>query len=96
MAAERSDFQSMVRRVDDWQWATGLLDCAESLTVSHAELMRLSEDVIRTRNAVTVDKIRIGMIPPPDSLRRWARDEALLGEGDDTTGSRRSEKPVST
>jgi hypothetical protein len=71
---------------DDWQRATAALRAAEARGAPHAEIVRLAEEVIRTRNALTMDRVAAGWEPPDDILRRIGADEQLLAERDDASG----------
>jgi hypothetical protein len=70
-----------------WQRATAALRTAEALGADHADIMRLSADVIRTRNALTLDRVYAGWEAPDDILKHLTADEQLLRERDDTTRS---------
>jgi len=58
---------------------------AETRGASHDEIVRLSAEVIRTRNAVTVDRLQAGWRAPDDILSRLTSDDQLLHERDDAT-----------
>jgi hypothetical protein len=66
-----------------WQRAVASLRSAEVRGAPHAEILRLSATVIRTRNAMTVDRLQAGWRPSDDILRQLTVDEALLAEDDD-------------
>jgi hypothetical protein len=68
----------------EWQRALAALRSAESRGESHPEIMRLSADVIRAHNAMTVGRLQAGWRPPHDVLKQLTVDEALLAEDDDT------------
>jgi hypothetical protein len=68
----------------EWQRAIAALKAAELRGEGHAELVRLSADVIRARNAVTVDRLQAGWQPPDDILMHLTVDDQLLSERDDT------------
>jgi hypothetical protein len=68
----------------DWKTATAALRAAESRQADHRELVRLSEQVIRTRNALTADWAAAGLELPADVARLLAADTALLEQPDDT------------
>jgi hypothetical protein len=68
----------------EWKRASAALRVAEARQAPHAELVRLSEDVIRTRNLLTADWLDAGLALPDGELRQYAADESLLAERDDT------------
>jgi hypothetical protein len=68
----------------EWQRAIAALRSAEARGDAHPDILRLSAEVIRARNAMTVDRLQAGWRPPDDILSRLSVDEALLAEGDDT------------
>ena len=68
----------------EWQRAVAALKAAEFRGAEHAEIVRLSAEVIRTRNAMTVDRLQAGWQPPDDILKHLSADEQLLREQDDT------------
>jgi hypothetical protein len=72
----------------DWQHAVAVLAAAERRGDSHADLLRRSTEVIRTRNALTVGLLSAGTDVPDDVRRHLLRDEQLLREHDDTSLSR--------
>jgi hypothetical protein len=59
------------------------LRSAEARGADHAESVRLSAEVIRTRNAMTVDRLQAGWRPPDDILKHLTVDDQLLREHDD-------------
>jgi hypothetical protein len=67
----------------DWQRAINSLNSAEAHGAPHPTIVRLAAEVIRTRNALTVDRLEAGWLAPPDVLRRLAADARLLNEKDD-------------
>jgi hypothetical protein len=69
----------------EWQRAVAALRSAEARGASHTEIVRLSAEVIRTRNALTLDRVYAGWEAPDDILRHLTTDEQLLEEQDDTT-----------
>ena len=69
----------------EWQRAVAALRAAEFRGDPHPEILRLAAKVIRTRNAMTVDRLRAGWHPPDDILKHLIVDEQLLRERDDTT-----------
>jgi hypothetical protein len=66
-----------------WQQAVAALKEAEARGAPHAEIVRLSTEVIRARNAVTVDRLQAGWQAPDDILSRLMADDQLLHEKDD-------------
>jgi hypothetical protein len=76
-----------------WQRTTAALRAAESRGAPHAEIVRLAEQVIRTRNALVLDRLAAGWQPRDDILRHLISDEDLLREKDD---SAHHEIPAST
>ena len=68
-----------------WQRAVAALRFAEARGGPHEEMVRLSAEVIRTRNEMTVDRLRAGWRPPDDILKHLTLDDQLLREKDDTT-----------
>jgi hypothetical protein len=71
----------------EWQRALAALRSAEARGDSHPEILRLSANVIRAHNAMTVGRLEAGWRPPADVLKQLAVDEALLAEDDDTSQS---------
>jgi hypothetical protein len=67
----------------DWQEACARLRAAETLGGDYSDIVRLSAEVIRTRNALTLDQVRAGWSAPDDILRHLTLDERLLREKDD-------------
>lgn len=72
-----------VRPFRDWQQAVAALRAAEARGDRHNEILRLSAGVIRARNALTMDRVHAGWVPPDDILRHLTTDDLLLLEGDD-------------
>lgn len=68
-----------------WQRAIAALRAAEARGDAHPEILRLSAEVIRARNAMTVDRVQAGWQPPDDVLKHLIVDDQLLQEGDDGT-----------
>jgi hypothetical protein len=68
-----------------WQRATAALREAEHRGASHAELVRLAEQVIRARNALVLDRLDAGWQPHDDVLQHLISDEELLREKDDSS-----------
>jgi hypothetical protein len=73
------------RPFDDWRRAVAALSAAEKSGAPHADLVRLSEEVIRTRNVLALDRLAAGMLLPEQTARYLPADERLLSEEDDTT-----------
>jgi hypothetical protein len=76
-----------------WQRATAALRAAEHRGAAHPEIVQLAEQVIRTRNALVLDRLAAGWQPPDDILQQLISDEELLRERDDCT---HSDTPAST
>jgi hypothetical protein len=70
---------------DDWRRAVAALSAGEKSGAPHADLVRLSEEVIRTRNMLALDRLAAGMLLPEQTARYLPVDERLLSEQDDTT-----------
>ena len=68
-----------------WQRATAALREAEHRHATHAEIVRLAEQVIRTRNALVLDRLEAGWQPRDDVLHHLISDEELLREKDDSS-----------
>ena len=68
-----------------WQRAVAALRGAEARDAPYDEIVRLSADVIRARNEMTVDRLQAGWRPPDDILKHLTLDDQLLREKDDTT-----------
>jgi len=73
------------RPFEDWRRAVAALAAGEKSGASHADLVRLSEEVIRTRNVLALDRLAAGMLLPEQTARYLPLDERLLSEQDDTT-----------
>lgn len=67
-----------------WKRATAALREAEHRGAAHAEIVRLAEHVIRTRNALVLDRLDAGWQPRDDVLHHLMSDEDLLREKDDS------------
>jgi hypothetical protein len=67
-----------------WQRATAALREAEHRGAPHPEIVRLAEQVIRTRNALVLDRLEAGWQPRGDVLHHLMSDEDLLNEKDDS------------
>jgi methionine aminopeptidase len=68
-----------------WQRATAALREAEHRGATHPEIVRLAEQVIRTRNALVLDRLQAGWQPHHDVLHHLISDEELLREKDDSS-----------
>ena len=66
-----------------WRRAVAALRAAESRGEPYPVIVRLSAEVIRTRNEMTMDRLRAGWSPPEEILRDLSADERLLLEKDD-------------
>jgi hypothetical protein len=69
----------------NWKRATSDLRSAEAGEATHAQLVHLSEEVIRTRNLLTADWAEAGLELPDDVARQLVADTALLEQPDDTS-----------
>ena len=58
----------------EWQRAVAALRSAEARGGAHSEILRLSAEVIRARNVMTVDRLHAGWRPPEDILSRLSAD----------------------
>jgi len=72
-----------LRSFRDWQDACASLRLAETCRDNYSDLVRLSAEVIRARNELTIDLVRAGTHLPDDVLRDLERDDQLLREHDD-------------
>jgi len=68
-----------------WQRATASLREAEHRGAPHADIVRLAEQVIRTRNALVLDRLEAGWQPHDEVLHHLISDEELLRERDDSS-----------
>ncbi len=68
-----------------WRLAFAALRKAEAQRKSHAELIWLSSEVIRTRNILITSRLADGFTLPAEAIRRVDADAELLGQPDDTT-----------
>ncbi len=68
-----------------WQRATAALRDAEHRAAPHPEIVRLAEQVIRTRNALVLDRLDAGWQPRDGVLQHLISDEELLREKDDSS-----------
>jgi hypothetical protein len=71
----------------DWKRATDALRAAEARLAPHAELVRRSDDVIRTRNMLTADWLDAGLALSDALVHQFAADAELLRQSDDTIHS---------
>jgi hypothetical protein len=69
---------------EDWRNAFASLATAEARRAHHADLVRLSVEVIRTRNALALDRMQAGWQPPDHIVERLAADDRLLQWRDET------------
>jgi hypothetical protein len=67
-----------------WQKASATLLFAEQNHAGYGRLLRLAEQVIRTRNALILDRVDAGWEPSAAVRRNLVQDELLLRERDDT------------
>jgi len=67
----------------DWQKACAIRRVAETRGDDSRDIVRLSADVIRTRTALTLDRLRAGRNAPEDIVRHLTLDDLLLREKDD-------------
>ncbi len=70
---------------EHWQRAVVALRAAEARAAPYAEIMRLSAAVIRTRNALILDRVEAGWRPTRDVLEHVSSDAQLLREHDDSS-----------
>lgn len=84
-ASESPQLPSPSAPFDAWQRATTTLRAAEARGAPHDEIVHLSEQVIRARNALTLDRTQAGWDPPDDVLRHLIGDELLLQQRDDSS-----------
>jgi hypothetical protein len=68
---------------EEWQRALASLRAAEARTEGHREILLLSADVIRARNAMILDRLQAGWQPTDHVLKHLAVDDRLLYDGDD-------------
>jgi hypothetical protein len=84
-ASESPELPSPSAPFDAWQRASAALRAAETSGAPHDEIVQLSEQVIRARNALTLDRAQAGWEPPDDVLRHLIGDELLLEQRDDSS-----------
>jgi hypothetical protein len=71
------------RVFNDWRLAVAMLTEAERRGAPYEELVRLSEQVIRTRNVLALDRQAFGLELPATMIRHIELDEDLLHQPDD-------------
>jgi hypothetical protein len=67
----------------DWQRASAIRRVAETRGDDSGGIVRLSDEVVRKRNALTLDRLRAGRHAPEDIVRHLTLDDLLLREKDD-------------
>ncbi|HEY5202291.1 MAG TPA: hypothetical protein VIJ31_15440 [Acidothermaceae bacterium] len=67
----------------DWQKACAIRRVAETRGDDNRDIVRLSGEVVRTRNALTLDRLRAGRNAPEDIVWHLTLDDLLLREKDD-------------
>jgi hypothetical protein len=67
----------------DWQKACAIRRVAETRGDDNRDIVRLSGEVVRTRNALILDRLRAGRNAPEDIVRHLTLDDLLLREKDD-------------
>jgi len=72
-----------LRSFRNWLDACSSLRLAEMCGDDYSDLVRLSAEVIRTRNALTLDQVAAGWNAPDEVLRHLTLDDQLLRERDD-------------
>jgi hypothetical protein len=72
------------RVFNDWRHAVAMLTEAERHGAPYAELVHLSEQVIRTRNVLALDRQAFGLELPEAMVQHIHVDEELLHQEDDT------------
>ncbi len=94
MSAEPMSAEAMPSTVwlpfQEWRLALAALRNAEAQRNSHSELVRLSEEVIRTRNILIAARLADGYTLPAEAVRQVEADAELLRHPDDTAASERS------
>jgi hypothetical protein len=85
VAAQTSSQPNPSAPFNAWQRATAALRDAEHRGASHADIVRLAEQVIRARNALVLDRLAAGWQPREDILNHLISDEDLLRERDDSS-----------
>jgi hypothetical protein len=78
-----SEQGSPARLFNEWRLAVAMLTEAERRGAPYQELVRLSEQVIRTRNVLALDRQAIGLALPAAMVRHIELDEDLLLQRDD-------------
>ena len=69
----------------DWQKACAIRRVTETRGDDRSDIVRLSGEVIRTRDALTMDQVHAGWDAPDDILRHMTSGELLLVQGDDAS-----------
>ena len=93
MSAEPTSIEAMPSAVwlpfQQWRLAFAALRKAEAQPNSHAELVRLSEEVIHTRNMLIAARLADGFTLPAKAVRRVEADAELLRHPHDTADADR-------
>lgn len=93
MSAEPMSIEAMPSAVwlpfQQWRLAFAALRKAEAQRKSHAELVWLSEEVIRTRNILIAARLADGFTLPGEAVRQVEADADLLRHPDDTAAPNR-------
>jgi hypothetical protein len=66
----------------EWQKASAIRRVAEARGDDHRDIVRLAGEVVRTRNALTLDRLRAARNAPEDIVRHITLDDLLLPEKD--------------
>jgi hypothetical protein len=66
----------------EWQKASAIRRVTEARGDDHRDIVRLEGEVVRTRNALTLDRLRAGRNAPEDIVRHITLDDLLLPEKD--------------
>ncbi|HEY3922989.1 MAG TPA: hypothetical protein VGL75_00335 [Acidothermaceae bacterium] len=72
-----------VQSFRDWQRACAIRRVSEARGDDNSDIVRLPGEVIRTRNALTLDRLRAAREVPEDIVRHLTLDDLLLREKDD-------------
>ena len=67
----------------DWQKACAIRRVAETRGDDNSDAVRLSGEVIRMRNALTLDRLSAGRNAPENIVRHLTLDDLLLREKDE-------------
>jgi hypothetical protein len=93
MSAEPMSTEAMPAAVwlpfQQWRLAFAALRKAEAQRQSHAELVRLSEEVIHTRNILIAARLADGFTLPGEAVRQVEADTELLKHPDDAAAPNR-------